>query len=141
MYDGTVYINVNNPPILFSGVICVTGDFYITGDLTDLSGLESLQKIGGVLRVNYNTFLMNVDELSSINSAEALLVYGNSQLNDLRGLSGRVEITEANNPPYALIVASNDTLPPCFVPWLENLTGKSCSDCTNNSGAGDCSGW
>ncbi|MBN2716324.1 MAG: hypothetical protein JXX14_10745, partial [Deltaproteobacteria bacterium] len=138
VYDGSIVIDSENPAILYSGVTCVTGDLSIVGGVSDLTGLESLQQVWGRLGIFANPALTDVDELSNVTSVGSLEIGNNATLGDLAGLSNLTEITEANTPYDALIIAENPMLAPCEIWAIEASTGKTCSSCENNTGTGNC---
>ena len=72
----------------------VTGDVYFNSvGLNDLSGLPSLEEIGGSLTLTNMPNLNNIDALSALATVKNLTVEGNSNLRTLAGLSTLATVT------------------------------------------------
>lgn len=89
---------------------CCTGDFFgnltigPSTDITDLSPLNGITSVSGVLRIDGNQNLLTLDGLETLTSGNAIVI-SNNALNDLEGLDNLQ--TVSNN--FALIDNSNLT--------------------------------
>ncbi|ALM49352.1 hypothetical protein AMR72_10870 [Flavobacterium psychrophilum] len=115
--------------LAFSSICKIEGDLYIGSDLrspasdiTDLSGLSTIQEVTGKLVIVINNELQNLHGLENIKKVGALEIIDNSKLTSLEGLS-IVEITgvtDSNNQKSGLLILRNDAL--TNLKGLENLT-------------------
>lgn len=93
----------------------VTGNLIIKKTyITDLSGLENLNTIGGSFKIVRNSLLTNLDGLGNIgNIGKHLVIQKNNSLENIEGLSG---ITTIDNN---LVISDNPSL--TSLSGLENL--------------------
>ena len=124
------------------GVFWVVGNVQLSGDL-ELSALQSLQKIDGVLGIQNNQVLTNLDMLSNLTSVKGnLSISDNDALANIDGLSG------LTNLEGSLSLIRNDAL--TNVDGFANLSGvglllelsdlDSLTNLDGLSGLGDVSG-
>lgn len=115
--------------LAFRSICKIEGDLYIgsdfrspASDITDLSGLSTIQEVTGKLVIVINNELQNLHGLENIRKVGALEIIDNSKLTSLEGL-GIVEITgvtDSNNQKSGLLILRNDAL--INLKSLENLT-------------------
>ncbi len=129
-----VDIGVTHQIADLAGITCITGDLYVndTG-LTDLTGLETLQMVGGYVYIDVNSSLTSLDGLENLESVGGSLgISGNPLLTSLAPLAALSSVG------YELYVFDNQSLPQCEADWLASQVGIPCTGCTGNNGTGGC---
>ncbi|MBK8352757.1 MAG: hypothetical protein IPL21_14150 [Saprospirales bacterium] len=110
---------VDSFPINYSGCTMVYGDLIVSGNnITNLNGLSALTHIYGMLSIQDNPLLLNLNGLNRIDSAENLTIENNTSLITLNGL---------NNLTYAYYLSILDN------PLLINLNGLNSLKSVNGS--------
>lgn len=136
-------------------LISIEGNLCIKwGDLSRLQGLEALESVGGVLFIESNDYLLDLDGLSSLASVEKDLYIGlNTQLESLAGLADLTavggDLRIASNEQLLdldglfnltslggdISIEHNDSLPQCYVDQLvEKLTDLGWSGAVHSEG-------
>ncbi|HEY4107033.1 MAG TPA: hypothetical protein VGM44_24200, partial [Polyangiaceae bacterium] len=80
-----------------AGTTCLAGDLTITsGTLTDLTGMEKLQWVGGKVTIQSNVVLASLKGLSGLTTVgQGLTIYNNTKLADISGLSALTTVGSA----------------------------------------------
>ncbi|HKU44818.1 MAG TPA: hypothetical protein VJR89_41955, partial [Polyangiales bacterium] len=155
VYDGWLYFSpwdTTRPQLdELGGLTCVTQSVMITStNATDLSGLSSLQKIGGSLSLSSNQSLVSLAGLERLTSVGGQLgIDGNEALTSLAALSSLTSIGgEPTTPPGGNVTISNNaSLPACWAWGVAANAGQRCGrldwngtwlECRGNTGQGSC---
>jgi len=106
----------------------------ISGAVTDLSPLHTIQAIRGNLTISGTSVLTDLDDLSNLIAVYGTItIHNNVDLEDISGLSGIKKINNLNN---GLTITNNPALTICEVPnicmYLVNLSNP--RNIENNSG-------
>jgi hypothetical protein len=116
------------------GLTCVTGSLYVySTSLTDLTGLDTLQLVGGSVYIDYNASLVSVAGLDVLESITGELgISNNASLTTLENLGSLTYVG------LDFDIYDNENLPACWTSVLEAQTGATCEMCTGNNGTGTC---